>query len=52
MLLGLISNTSAPFCTLVKTIFGISLKYWGVKSVQEDKNDLLDIVIKQPINTH
>ena len=23
-----------------------------VKTLQEDKNDLLDIAIKQPINTH
>ena len=51
MLLGLTSNASTPLCTLVKTIFGISLKYLGVKSFQEDKNDLLDVVIKQPINT-
>ena len=52
MLLGLISNASTPLCTLFETIFGISLKYLGVKSLQEDKNDLLDIAIKQPINTH
>ena len=52
MLLGLINNASSLLCTLVKTIFGISLKYWGVKSLQGNKNDLLDIVIKQPINTH
>ena len=51
MLLGLISNASTPLRTVVKTIIGISLNYYGVKSLQEDKNDLPGIVTKQQINT-